>query len=398
MFGNFKISNEEYISALTEINGIAPENWFVAINKGKDRKINRGFLVNNTEETIQLIPIKKENKTYIIDKENVITLSITEDIKKCVLVIEDTHDHFYIYLNNGAKIKTVVRKKQFDKNRKATYKAFRKQFKKHSAVQQTFDIGFTTLVVWCVVVSVLFELNNYNPIAHIYMSNQLKSLVEDEANAEYLDIVLEPYDKADLELEENYITVKHGNIKMNIPSNLYVDSELSNSEDSITYTNGLTKNLMTRVNLEYEPLDFSGFVNDDGDEKETKAYYEKISPIIEKEFGFPITNMYQYQKAIWAADVDNINYWNYKETVIYYTLANTKLLTAPGDCQHVYDIKTDTYSGFILEVGPTPIDIYLISFWVYPNSNPDLQYVVQVISGDITEAYKILNSVELVTE
>ena len=49
MFGNFKISNEEYISALSEINGVTPENWFIAINKGKDKKVNRGFLINNTE-------------------------------------------------------------------------------------------------------------------------------------------------------------------------------------------------------------------------------------------------------------------------------------------------------------------------------------------------------------
>ena len=101
MFGNFKISNEEYISALTEINGVAPENWFVARNKGKDKKVNRGYLVNNTEDTIQLIPIKKENKVYIIDKENVITLSKIEEITKIVYVLDDLYSFLRIHLNNG---------------------------------------------------------------------------------------------------------------------------------------------------------------------------------------------------------------------------------------------------------------------------------------------------------
>ena len=61
MFGKYNIANEEYISVLTEINGVAPETWFVAVNKGKDKKVNRGFLINDTDDTIQLIPIKKIN-------------------------------------------------------------------------------------------------------------------------------------------------------------------------------------------------------------------------------------------------------------------------------------------------------------------------------------------------
>lgn len=397
-----KISNDAIFAFLTETNGIEPTQWFITKNGSKNKKDVLAYIFNNTPEYIQLIAIKGKKKNCYIDKESVFTYSKTDDIESLTVARGEFYE-IKIKLKNGSKYVLGAFPHKADALHKESMKALRTEYKEASKKAQIKNVMYyVTICVICALVGwsigEITTSNGYNGIKHIIIAQQLKSLVGNEANAEYLDIVLEPYDKADLELEENYITVKHGNIKMNIPSNLYVDLELSNSEDSITYTNGLTKNLMTRVNLEYEPLDFSGFVNDDGDEKETKAYYEKISPIIEKEFGFPITNMYQYQKAIWAADVDNINYWNYKETVIYYTLANTKLLTAPGDCQHVYDIKTDTYSGFILEVGPTPIDIYLISFWVYPNSNPDLQYVVQVFSGDIDEAYKILNSVELVTE
>ena len=38
MFGRIKISNEECVLALTEINGIAPENWFIAKKKEKTKK------------------------------------------------------------------------------------------------------------------------------------------------------------------------------------------------------------------------------------------------------------------------------------------------------------------------------------------------------------------------
>ena len=397
-----KISNEEIFDFLTEINGVEPTQWFIAKNGGKNKKDVLAYVFNNTPEYIQLVAIKGKKKNCYIDKESVFTYSKTDDVESLTVARGEFYE-IKIKLKNGTKYIIGAFPTGADKSHKASMKALRVEYKEVSKKEQIknilyYVILFTIGISIGLLLSELSEAKGYNGIKHIIIAQQLKSLVGNEANAEYLDIVLEPYDKADLELEENYITVKHGNIKMNIPANLYMDSEFSNSEDSITYTNGMTKNSMKRVVIEYAPLDFSGFVNDDGDEKETKAYYEKISPITEKEFGFPITNMYQYQKAIWAADTNNINYWDYKETVIYYTFANTRLLTAPGDCQHIYDIQTDTYNSFALECGPTSIDLYIISLWMYPNSNPDLHYTVQVISGDLDEAYKILNSVELVTE
>lgn len=397
-----KISNDEIFAFLTETNGVEPTQWFITKNGGKNKKDVLAYIFNNTPEYIQLIAIKGKKKNCYIDKESVFTYSKTDDIESLTVARGEFYE-IKIKLKNGTKYIIGAFPTGADKSHKASMKALRVEYKEVSKKEQIKNILYY-VILFAIGISIglllseISEAKGYNGIKHIIIAQQLKLFVENEENAESLDIVLEPYNKADLELEENYITVKHGNIKMNIPSNLYIDSEFSDSEESITYTNGLTGNSIKRVIIEYAPLDFSGFVNNDGDEKETQAYYEKISPIIEKEFGFPVTNMYQYQKAIWAADVDNINYWNYKETVIYYTLLSTKLLTAPGDCPHVYDIKTDTYSGFVLECGPTPIELYIISLWIYPNNNPDLLYTVQVISDDLDEAYKILNSVEFATK
>ena len=396
-----RIDNTEIFNFLTELNGVEPTQWFITKNGGKNKKDVLAYIFNNTPEHIQLIAIKGKKSNCYIDKESVVTYSKTEDIDTLTVARGEFYE-IKIKLKNGTKYVLGAFPHKADVLHKESMKALRTEYKQASKKAQFKNVMYyVTFFVVCVLVGWLIgEItisNGYNGVKHIIIAQQLKSLVENEENAEYLDIVLEPYDKADLKLEEDYITVKHGNIKMNIPENLYIDSELS-SEDSVTYTNGLTKNSMKDVTIEYVPYDFSGFGSDDEDKKENQAYYEIISPIIEKEFGFPVTNMYQYEKAIWAADFDNINYWNYKETVIYYTLLNTKLLTAPGDCPHVYDIETNTYSGFVLEVGPTPIGIYLISLWIYPSSNPDMQYTVQVFSNDIDEAYKILNSVELIEE
>lgn len=399
---NIEISDVEIFDFLTELNGFEPTQWFITKNGGKNKKDVLAYIFNNMPEHIQLIAIKGKKRNCYIDKESVVTYSKTEDIDTLTVARGEFYE-IKIKLKNGTKYVLGAFPHKADALHKESMKALRTEYKQASKKAQVKNVMYyVTFFVVCALVGwsigEITTSNGYNGVKHIIIAQQLKSLVENEENAESLDIVLEPYDKANLELEGNYITVKHGNIKMNIPSNLYVDSELSNSEDIITYTNGLTGNSIKRVVIDYAQLDFSGFVDDDRDEKKTQVYYEKISPIIEKEFGFPVVNMYQYQKAIWAADVDNINYWNYKETVIYYTLLNTKLLTAPGDCPHVYDIETDTYSGFVLECGPTPIELHLINLWIYPNNNPNLQYTVQVISGDLDEAYKILNSVELVTE
>ena len=78
--------------------------------------------------------------------------------------------------------------------------------------------------------------------------------------------------------------------------------------------------------------------------------------------------------------------------------ANDWIQTVNSFRKDVGSIKTDTYSGFILECGPTPTNAVLLQLSFFSDNNPELQYVVTVMSGDLDEAYKILNSVELVTE
>lgn len=395
MFGKVKISNETCVSALSEINSVAPKNWFVASNNGKDKKLNHAYIVNVLEDAIQLVPIKKQNKSFIVDKDNIIVINESEDIKKCILIVEDTHDHFYIYLNNGYKFKLGIHKKQFDKNRKALYKTYRKRFKKQSFPLQFLDYAFSALVIIVTLLAAICLVFDYSPIAHIYGIVSLKTFVNDAKNAESLNIVLEPYDKADLKAEENYIKVKHGNIEIKIPSNCYIDSENGETDGSVTYINGLSENEMLRINIEYESYDFD---YDEEFSEKSKEFYKKISPYTEKEFGFPITGMYHYQKAMWMANTDDINYMDINEVLFYFVLFNLKAPMVPYDCRHVYDIETENYCGFILENGPTPIDVYIMSFQLYPKDNLESYYVVTVASSDLDEAYKILNSVEFVAE
>lgn len=391
-----KISNDEIFAFLTETNGVEPTQWFITKNGSKNKKDVLAYIFNNTPEYIQLIAIKGKKKNCYIDKESVFTYSKTDDIESLTVARGEFYE-IKIKLKNGSKYVLGAFPHKADALHKESMKALRAEYKEVSKKEQIKSILYYVIIFAIgisigLLISEISEAKGYNGIKHIIIAQQLKSLVGNEENAESLDIVLEPYDKVDLKLEENYTTVKHGNIKMNIPANLYIDSEFGDSGESVIYTNGLKDDSITNITIDYEPYNFNH------EDAETQTMYEKLSPISEKEFGFPIISTYHYMKAMWMTDVDNINYWNYKETVMYYLLVNLKALMVPSICQHVYDIKTDTYSGFILECGPTPTNAVLLQLSFFSDNNPELQYVVTVMSGDLDEAYKILNSVELVSE
>lgn len=391
-----KISNDEIFAFLTETNGVEPTQWFITKNGSKNKKDVLAYIFNNTPEYIQLIAIKGKKKNCYIDKESVFTYSKTDDIESLTVARGEFYE-IKIKLKNGSKYVLGAFPHKADALHKESMKALRAEYKEVSKKEQIKSILYYVILFAIgisigLLISEISEAKGYNGIKHIIIAQQLKSFVGNEENAESLDIVLEPYDKVDLKLEENYTTVKHGNIKMNIPANLYIDSEFGDSGESVTYTNGLKDDSITNITIDYEPYNFNH------EDAETQTMYEKLSPISEKEFGFPIISTYHYMKAMWMTDVDNINYWNYKETVMYYLLVNLKAPMVPSICQHVYDIKTDTYSGFIMECGPTPTNAVLLQLSFFSDNNPELQYVVTVMSGDLDEAYKILNSVELVSE
>ena len=101
------ISDETVFQLLSEINGVAPTDWFIAQNVGKYRKETFAYIVNNTPEYIQLIPLKGNKKNGLIDKGNIITLNKATDIEKCSIIISDYYK-IKLKLKNGTKFLLVV--------------------------------------------------------------------------------------------------------------------------------------------------------------------------------------------------------------------------------------------------------------------------------------------------
>lgn len=410
MFGNFKISNEEYISALTEINGVAPENWFVAKNKGKDKKVNRGYLVNNTEDIIQLIPIKKENKIYIIDKENVITLSKIEEITKIVYVLDDLYSFLRIHLNNGFTFKLRVYNVFSNKLRKKNFKEFRKPYKRQSVKAQVSLLIYYIIVYTLIFAEILFGAlygiikipNDSKLYYHYQYAKDLKQTVDSGYFDEYMAVTLEQYPHSDLELESDVYTITHGKIRMNLPKDCKFNKEttLEGSTDNgfVSYTTGLGKEKALSATIDYNPTDFSEAYNEESD-----IFMDATRDVAIKEFGFPLDNHYNIIKAMWQmSELDeNINYFSREEIALYRFLIIMKTTMNSGESNY-YEIKTPTYCGFV-SVRKISFDndsFTTVNLDLFSYDNLDVNYHVTIVvkNGDVNDAFKIINSVELVTE
>lgn len=402
MFGKFNITNEEYISVLTEINGVSPETWFVAVNKGKDKKVNRGFLVNNTEDAIQLIPIKKEKKIFIIDKENLITLSKTEEVEKIVYVLDDLYSFLRIHLNNGFTFKLRVYNVFSNKLRKKNFKEFRKPYKKQSVKAQVSLLIYYILVYSLILAEILFGVlfgllnipNNSNLYKHYQYAKALQMFIEDEEHKQNLSVVLKPYEKQNLKLEGNYTTIEAGYFKLNLPEGYkkHISPDYSEEESASIIYNYENDEYSAKILIDTEPYIGLDYAEID----------ESIGDACEKEFGFRIDSHYNYDKLMWVLDCYNgdINYFDSEELLLYGSMASTKSAFV-GAITEVYEIETSTYKGTIkildnnLDNG---IIFVLLDTCVYDDLNTTYRITFMIQKSEIDEAYKILNSVELITE
>lgn len=408
MFGNFKISNEEYISALTEINGITPEIWFVAVNKGKDKKVNRGFLINNTEDTIQLFQIKKINKAYIIDKENLITLSKTEEIVKIVYVLDDLYSFLRIHLNNGFTFKLRVYNVFSNKLRKKNFKEFRKPYKKQSVKAQVSLLIYYIIVYTLIFAEILFGVlfgiikipNDSKLYYHYQYAKDLKQTVDSGYFDEYMVVTLEQYPHSNLKFESDFSTITHGKLRMNLPSDCKLNKELS-LEDStvdgyVAYSTDLEIETALYITIDSQPIDFSN--------NDIEGYAELIDTLRDtamKEFGVSLDNHYNLTKAMWQMSSleDNINYFSRNEVALYRFMLVMKMTMSSG-VNNYYEINTPSYCGFvsIRNIGDSDSTIVNLDVFSYDNLNESYRITIFVRNGDINDAFKIINSVELITE
>ena len=156
------ISDETVFQLLSEINGVAPTDWFIAQNVGKDRKETFAYIVNNTPEYIQLIPLKGNKKNGLIDKGNIVTLNKATDIEKCSIIISDYYK-IKLKLKNGTKFLLVVHLIGSTKRQRESVRGLRQEYRKQNLLKQTLWYAFYVVTV---ILAIIVGYNIGQEIAH----------------------------------------------------------------------------------------------------------------------------------------------------------------------------------------------------------------------------------------
>ena len=100
---------------------------------------------------------------------------------------------------------------------------------------------------------------------------------------------------------------------------------------------------------------------------------------------------------------DNLNYFSLHEVALYRFLLTMKITMSSGE-NNYYEINTPTYCGFVSvrnnSLGDDDKTFSIVNLNLYSYDNLDVAYQVTIIikNGDINDAFKIINSVELLTE
>ncbi len=388
-----KISNEEIFAFLTEINGVEPTQWFITKNGGKNKKDVLAYIFNNTPENIQLVAIKGKKRNCYIDKESVVTYSKTDDIESLTVAEVDFYE-IKIKLKNGTKYVIGAFPIGADKSHKASMKALRTEYKQVSKKAQTIAIVTNVLIIGLIYTCLFNAPNVSEKIGNRYiLAKYIQNTIESGEYKEELSVVLKPYDKQDLKLEGNYTTIEVGNFRFSLPEGYeeYNDPDYDREKSTLIVYDCKVEDSLKRIIIDKEFYDGTMFTDFD----------EKIGDACEKKFGYRIDSDYNWNKLVWSIDFynDNINYFDSEELLLYYLMLSTKPVTV-GAITDVYEIETSTYKGIMLVSENSFNNTLIMALDAYAHDDLNTSYRITAIvpKTDSDEAYKILNSVELVTE
>lgn len=388
-----KISNEEIFAFLTEINGVEPIQWFITKNGGKNKKDVLAYVFNNTPEYIQLVAIKGKKRKCYIDKESVFTYSKTDDIESLTVARGEFYE-IKIKLKNGSKYVLGAFPHKADALHKESMKALRTEYKEASKkAQVSATVGNVLIYIVCIVIGI----NVYfacEKIGNRYiLAKYIQNTIESGEYKKELSVVLKPYDKQDLKLEGNYTTIEAGYFRFSLPEGYeeYNDPDYGGEESSMIVYDYKVEDSLKRIIIEKEFYDGTMFTDFD----------EKIGDACEKKFGFRIDSDYNWNKLMWSMDYynDDINYFDPEELVLYYSMLSSRVVMV-GAVTEVYDVETSTYKGRISIMENELNNTLIVFLDAYAHDDLNTSYRISTIvpKTDSDEAFKILNSVELVTE
>lgn len=402
------ISDDIICQTLYDINGFEPTSWFIARNVGKDRKQTFAYIVNNTPEYIQLVPLKGNQKQGYIDKENIIVLNKATDIEKCVIL---QTDYYRIKINiiNGIKLEFLAYYFGSTKHQRESIKAFQKEYKKSSRPSQTLWNIFIVIVF---VLSVIFGYNATREIIDQtnYLKNEQK-VVEEVAETfeqtkafinlpEYKDVFslkIQPFE-SDAEVSGNIKVVELNSFRFTVDKNAEFH-KFDNGGDYAYVLGGENTTLGTgyidTYNREDEVL------------QKNEAVYEKVKNGTLEKMGYSMKSYYDMTKTKYMIDYfsDDINNFNLYEQIMFNYIVSDRISEC-DDSQKtlaVYEKEFDSYYMIVEKVQYNDIaEDVVYNYHIYIYFKNDLNtvetYSITNLNHTEEECFAIINSMELIEE
>lgn len=403
------ISDETVFQLLSEINGVAPTDWFIAQNVGKDRKETFAYIVNNTPEYIQLIPLKGNKKNGLIDKGNIVTLNKATDIEKCSIIISDYYK-IKLKLKNGTKFLLVVHLIGSTKRQRESVRGLRQEYRKQNLLKQTLWYAFYVVTV---ILAIIVGYNIGQEIAHSeIIAEQLQeqeTIKEIEATFEQTKAYINSPEYKDLfslkiqPFESNAVVT--GDTKV-VEVNSFRFTVDKNAEfkqfDSGDYSYSFgSANHVLGV----------GYINTYNREDEVvsknETVYEKIKDGTLEKMGYSMKSHYDMTRTKYFIDYfsDDINKFNVFEKIIFNYVVSDMISNYDSDRKvlAVYEKEFDSYYMIVEKMQHDEMNentVYSYGIYIYfkDDLNTVESYSVTCMNHTEEECFAIINSMELIEE
>ena len=404
---NYKvnINDETIFQVLSEINGAAPTNWFIAKNVGKDRKDTFAYIVNNTPEYIQLIPLKGDKKNGLIDKGNVITLDKSNDVEKCILIMTD-YCKIKIRLKNGTRILLVAHVIGSSKHQKESVKALRKEYKKQSRPSQVlWNAIMIIYLVLCVIIGwnlgdwiTLPQTNNEQEVNQQVEETfeQTKAFINSPEYKDLFSLKIQPFE-SDAKVSGNTKVVEVNSFRFTVDKN--AEFHQFDSGD-YSYIIGGENHTLGVGYVDSFGLDAEGV-------EKNKTVYEKLKNSTLEKMGYSMKSYYDMIRTKYEIEYfsDDINKFNIYEKVVFNKVVSDRL-SDYNDGQNVlavYEKEFDSYYMLVEKVqyddmSDVPVYAYEINIFFKNDLNTFEAYSITSLNHTEEECFAIINSMELIEE
>lgn len=399
------IDDETIFQVLNEINGVAPTNWFIARNVGKDRKEIFAYIVNNAHEYIQLIPLKGDKRNGLIDKGNIITLNKSTDIEKCILIMTD-YCKIKLQSKDGTRFLLIAHIVGSTKHQRKSIKALRKEYKKSSRPSQTFWNIFIVIVT---VLTVIFGYKFGYWIAQSQLSSeqeanqqvaqtfeQTKAFINSPEYKDLFSLKIQPFESNAVVTGDTKV-VEVNSFRFTVDKN--AEFKQFDSGD-YSYSFGSSNHVLG-----------VGYINTYNREDEVvsknETVYEKIKDGTLEKMGYSMKSHYDMTRTKYFIDYfsDDINKFNVFEKIIFNYVVSDMISNYDSDRKvlAVYEKEFDSYYMIVEKMQHDEMHentVYSYGIYIYfkDDLNTVESYSVTCMNHTEEECFAIINSMELIEE